>query len=399
MRCRMLSLILVAVVGSLTGCYDTDNPMVGRHKALLAEQQQDYERAIAYREEVLEKFPDYPFRWEVTYEQGLAYLEMGEPEKALEYFDRTIEIDPQYNFAYIRRAQCYERMGVTDKAIADGNHALEISDISQEFGELFLTRGSAYAQRGEMIRASHDWNLALEIMPNSTETLYHLASYYLDENRAGEALPLIDRFLEIRNQDPEVSLMRAIALADLNRPEEAAAALSRARELDPEGQMEFPETLEQLMAEVRQPGPDEFPGETNIEMIDAGTDQALQEKACAIGREYLTQSGYQCADQLPGVFDFIRCEKDAEPYQIRVKAVVKADADSFSLTEGELNQMMQQDPPAGLIVVTGLVSSEDPSFPTSPGGRVSAFTKSWRPDPARLQPVAYRYPLPQPDSE
>ncbi len=399
MRCCMLSLIFAVAVGSLAGCYDVDNPMVGRHKALLAEQQQDYERAIAYREEVLEKYPDYPFRWEVTYEQGMAYLEMGQPEKALEYFDRTIEIDPLYNFAYIRRAQCYERMGVTDKAIADGNRALEISDISNEFGELFLTRGSAYAQRGEMIRASHDWNLALEIMPNSTEALYQLASYYLGENRAGDALPLIDRYLEIRNQDAEVSLMRAIALADLNRPEEAAAALVRARELDPEGEMQFPETIEQLMAEVNEPGPGELPGESNVEMTDAGTDQALQENACEISREYLTESGYQCADQQPGDFDFIRCEKEGESYFIRVKAVVKADAGSFSLTQSELDEMMQQDPPAGLIVVTGLVSSQDPSFPVSPGGRVSAFTKSWRPDPARLQPVAYQYPLPQPESE
>ncbi|TWT64100.1 tetratricopeptide repeat protein [Rubinisphaera italica] len=397
---KWTTLVITMAALGISGCTNgEDNPMVGRHKALIAYQEGDYERAIKLREEVLEKHPDYPFLWEVLYEQGVAYLDMDQPEKALPYFDRTIEIDPEYNFAYIRRAECYDMLGNFEAALADGNKALEVSRISSEFADLFLTRGNAYSQNGEQEMAAQNWEVGLKISPGMVPLLYRLSGFYLRTDRVEEALELIDRSLEVENQDPEVNLMRTIALARLDRMDEAEEALMRTQKVNTENQdnhIEVPASLQELMQNIQGARTSAEIPQAPMPLPEVVDSQSQQKQAFEVSRKYLISQGYQCEEKPEENLQFISCKLDDESYSIRVKSVADAQADSFGLTDAELEEMMQQSPPAGLIVVTG-IDAATPEAQRNPTGRVAAFTKSWRPDPTRLSPIAYRYPLPKPE--
>ncbi len=397
---KWTTLVVAMAALCVAGCTNgEDNPMVGRHKALIAYQDGDYERAVQLREEVIEKHADYPFLWEVLYEQGVAYLDMKQPEKAISYFDRTIEIDPQYNFAYIRRAECYDMLGNTEAALADGNKALEVSRISSEFADLFLTRGNAYSQNGEFEMAAQNWEVGLRIDPSRVPLLYRLSDFYLRTDRVEAALEMIDRSLEVENQDPEVNLMRTIALARLDRMEEAEEALLRTQKVNTENQdkhIEVPASLQGLMQDMQGARTSAELPPAPLPLNEVADSQSQQEQAYAVSRKYLTSQGYQCEDKPEDNLQFISCKLDNQVYSIRVKSVADAQADSFGLTDAELEEMLQLSPPAGLIVVTG-IDAATPQTQPNVTGRVAAFTKSWRPDPTRLLPIAYRYPLPKPE--
>jgi tetratricopeptide (TPR) repeat protein len=62
---------------------------------------------------LLEKTPDDAF---LLYGIALEHKKADEPEKAIEYLNRTIAIDPKYCYAYYQKGQIYESMHDFDAA-------------------------------------------------------------------------------------------------------------------------------------------------------------------------------------------------------------------------------------------------------------------------------------------
>jgi arylsulfatase A-like enzyme/Tfp pilus assembly protein PilF len=78
---------------------------------------------------------------------------------------------------------------------------------------------------------------AYDLKPNDVETLALLASYLIQAGRPLEAVQLTDSHSRQPNPDSEVLFTRGLALARLQRPQEALAALQKARKIDPENPM------------------------------------------------------------------------------------------------------------------------------------------------------------------
>ncbi|MCA8986290.1 MAG: tetratricopeptide repeat protein [Planctomycetaceae bacterium] len=387
--CSLWMLGLLIASGCDTG---SNNPMVDRYRATLAEQQGDYERAIAVREGIFEKYPDYEFKWEVNYEQGVSYLRMNDPEKALTYFDRTLEENSRYNFALIRRAECLEQLGKIEDSLKAANRALEVTDIPIEFSDLFLARGNAFASNGNPIAAASNWELAYDINPDSLMVLYRLAGHYLQIENAERALSMLDRYLGLNQENAEVNLMRGIALARLNRIDEAKKALEDARQYNQDGDLVIPDSVEDLLKTPAQEAAamsENLPAEPEFRV--SVTSRQNSDRVLQTAMDYLQQQGFQVNP--PGSdSSWLECSRDGQEHFIHVKYVDDENADSFRLTEQELNGIMSKSPPAGLLLVTNVAGETASSEPL----RVSAFTHSWRPDPSQLAPIAYRYPLPKP---
>lgn len=62
---------------------------------------------------LLEKSPKDPF---LTYGIALEHKKLGEFEKAVEWLDRTILVDPNYCYAYYQKGQMLEQLGRTGDA-------------------------------------------------------------------------------------------------------------------------------------------------------------------------------------------------------------------------------------------------------------------------------------------
>ena len=64
-------------------------------------------------QQMLERTPDDAF---LLYGIALEYKKMKEPEQAMKYLGRVIEIDPGYCYAYFQRGQIQESMGDIESA-------------------------------------------------------------------------------------------------------------------------------------------------------------------------------------------------------------------------------------------------------------------------------------------
>ena len=52
----------------------------------------------------------------LLYGIGMEYKKLGALDKSIEYFDRTIQADQNYCYAYFQRGQVYEKSGESVKA-------------------------------------------------------------------------------------------------------------------------------------------------------------------------------------------------------------------------------------------------------------------------------------------
>ena len=56
---------------------------------------------------MLEREPRDPF---LLYGIGMEYKKLGAPDRSIDFFTRTIELDPSYCYAYFQRGQVYEQL-------------------------------------------------------------------------------------------------------------------------------------------------------------------------------------------------------------------------------------------------------------------------------------------------
>lgn len=93
---------------------------------------------------------------------GIASLNRGKPEKALESFERAIELDPQDATGYLGRANALNTIGKWERSLADYHRAL---DLDPKLTNAYVNRGIAYAHLGEAQKAIADYEKALALDP------------------------------------------------------------------------------------------------------------------------------------------------------------------------------------------------------------------------------------------
>ena len=94
--------------------------------------------------------------------EGVSNLNLNKPEKALEDFNRAIDIDPSRADAYLGRANTLSTLGRYEEALPDYNRAIE---IDPEVANAYANRGSAHSQTGQYKKAIADYEKALELDP------------------------------------------------------------------------------------------------------------------------------------------------------------------------------------------------------------------------------------------
>ena len=127
---------------------------------------------------------------------GLALHLSGHSEKALESFDRALDLNPRYHEAHIHRGIVLNDLGWTEEAVqafkgaaaargADrdgipGHHAAKLANHHAHLGE-------AYAEAGAMDAAIDQYRTALRLGPTFHDLRYRLARMLLEVGRSLEA--------------------------------------------------------------------------------------------------------------------------------------------------------------------------------------------------------------------
>ncbi len=96
------------------------------------------------------------------YNRGIAYRHLGEYRRAIEDYDQTLRLDPNFAVAYNNRGNAYVDLGEYRRAIEDYDQTLR---LDPNFAVAYSNRGNAYVYLGDPARGIEDLDQALRLNP------------------------------------------------------------------------------------------------------------------------------------------------------------------------------------------------------------------------------------------
>jgi tetratricopeptide (TPR) repeat protein len=162
---------------------------------------QDYRGAIHFLEEVVDSGRSFA---DVHHLLGLCWSMLGQGDRALEAFDRALELNSRYIEAHIHRGLVLNQLGrvveadaAFTRAAAGGRQGAEglPAAVAGELANQHATLGEAYAEAGALEEAIGQYRRAMELGPGFADLRHRLARLLLDAGRVLEAREELDRIL------------------------------------------------------------------------------------------------------------------------------------------------------------------------------------------------------------
>ena len=168
--------------------YIEPDPQDYLQRGIEAHQNDDTDDAFAYYTEVIRLDPtDTSIVSIAYYSRGLAYGEKGEVDSAIENYNESIQLNPDFADAYNYRGIAYKNKGEIDRAIEDFDQAIRIKPDNVLF---YNNRGIALLHQQEWERAKSDLTIARNMGVNIITLFQNSYSSVADfEQKQGVKLP------------------------------------------------------------------------------------------------------------------------------------------------------------------------------------------------------------------
>jgi len=164
------------------------------------------------------------------YNEGIDRYYAGDLAGAIAAFEKALEIDPKFDYAWNNLGATLNDLGRYTEAIAALEKALE---IDPKFHGAWNGLGNALNNLGRNTEAIAAFNKALEIDPKSHIVWNNLGATLNDLGRYTEAIAAYEKALEIDPKYVDAWNGLGNALGDLGRNTEAIAAFEKVLEIDP----------------------------------------------------------------------------------------------------------------------------------------------------------------------
>jgi tetratricopeptide (TPR) repeat protein len=117
-----------------------------------------------------------------TLEQGQSYHDPGNDQKAIEQYDRAIQMRPGVAETYNNRGAAYAKLGNLEDGLKDFCAAIA---LDQNLADAYYNRGIVYFRLGSFGHAKTDLDMAIKLNPKYADVYYHLTVAYgkLDRRR------------------------------------------------------------------------------------------------------------------------------------------------------------------------------------------------------------------------
>jgi len=171
-----------------------------------------------------------PAAWSAYNNLGSAFLRKKQLDKAIEQFQKALEINPNNAGAHNNLGDALSQKGRIDEAIEQFQKALE---INPNFAEAHSNLGNALVQKGLVNEAMIQYEKSLEIDPNYAEAHYNLGVAFVKKGQVNDAIEQFQKALEINPNDAKAHNNLGNALLQNGQVDEAMAQFQEAVEVDP----------------------------------------------------------------------------------------------------------------------------------------------------------------------
>jgi hypothetical protein len=97
---------------------------------------------------------------QTAFDGGEYYYDLGEYQKAIEYYSEAIRLNPEYVVAYNNRGSAYYFLGQYERAIEDFDEAIR---LNPEYVVAYINRGMAYYNLDQYLLAMVNYNEAIRL--------------------------------------------------------------------------------------------------------------------------------------------------------------------------------------------------------------------------------------------
>jgi tetratricopeptide (TPR) repeat protein len=166
---------------------------------------------------------------EAMYYRGNFYLYgLGDPNKAIDEFEKILTQDPNFTLAHYDLAVAYRDLGMEDEAIQQYERTVE---LQPNFPEALSNLGSYYFRSGKLEQAKEVFKKAIKVYPNFIQGLSNLGAVLNKLGHPKEAIPHLKKTLELNPEFAIASFNLGNSQFALNRFEEAQKSYERSVEL------------------------------------------------------------------------------------------------------------------------------------------------------------------------
>jgi len=205
----------------------------------------------------------YNYRLEWAYNiKGNIYRYQGQPDKAVEYYDKGIALDKYYSYYYINKADALYNLEKYREAIETVNKSPEKNETGEEFkirakcyymltdypnaiNEItqyininpkeksgYEYRGDYHKYNNEYAKALADYKKCLRLSPDDPDIYNSIGQLYDDLNEYAKAINYYDKAIKIKNDYYYYYYCKAISLYYMNKFSECEKNIDKSLELD-----------------------------------------------------------------------------------------------------------------------------------------------------------------------
>lgn len=164
------------------------------------------------------------------YNRGYAYVMSGDFDKAIEDFNKTIQLNANYPDVYGSRGFAYYKKKKYDQAIHDLKRNLEANP--KESAETYCVMGYAYDGKGDYNQSLSCFSKAMSIKPKIVPD-YYKAVIYEKSGKYDDAINCLDNVISASPDQSQSYCMRAIVYCDKQNYQKALNDINKALEINP----------------------------------------------------------------------------------------------------------------------------------------------------------------------
>lgn len=162
------------------------------NKGMALIQKNDYVKALPYFDKALVKSQNF-----ATYlYAGMCYQNTKSHEKALDYYNKSLELNTNNHLAYLNRAGLLSALGKYDEAFADINEALK---LDTKTANSYLIRGSIYLNKNQLEPAIADFVEGIRLAPKNANAYYYLGLAQMRANKKDAGCKNLQRSAQLGN--------------------------------------------------------------------------------------------------------------------------------------------------------------------------------------------------------
>lgn len=158
------------------------------------------------------------------------YRKLGDNVKAIRFYRRAMELQPENEAIYIDLAATYINNKQSDEAV---KVLKEIISKKPDVKEAYRIMGIAFTNLRQLDSAIYSYNEYLRLEPVSVGVLLEYGALLYETDKKDSASKVFEKVLEIDPQNVQAKYNLAVAYSDLERNNEAKALLEDVVKIEP----------------------------------------------------------------------------------------------------------------------------------------------------------------------